>query len=152
MSSARKAFAPRESTSTAWNASRALVDEIKQSREATGLTPALAYRRCGIDQPALSRLEIEHKKNPTLDTLSRYAAAVGRRLVLPTWRIDWRFGPGVLPRCDSISADMRCRFVRRSVIARPSEDRHHIANLGGADATKAYRWPVLHSLDGAVDP
>ena len=41
-------------------------------------------RRCGIDQPALSRLENGHNKNPTLDTLWRYAAAVGRRLVLTT--------------------------------------------------------------------
>ncbi len=40
--------------------------------------------RCGIDQPALSRLENGHNKNPTLDTLWRYAAAVGRRLVLTT--------------------------------------------------------------------
>jgi len=41
-------------------------------------------RRCGIDQPALSRLENGRNKNPTLDTLWRYAAAVGRRLVLTT--------------------------------------------------------------------
>ena len=38
--------------------------------------------RCGIDQPALSRLENGHTPNPTLDTLWRYAAAVGKRLVL----------------------------------------------------------------------
>jgi len=38
----------------------------------------------GIDQPALSHLENGHNKNPTLDTLWRYAAAVGRRLVLTT--------------------------------------------------------------------
>jgi transcriptional regulator with XRE-family HTH domain len=37
---------------------------------------------CGIDQPALSRLENGHTQNPTLDTLWRYAAAVGKRLVL----------------------------------------------------------------------
>jgi transcriptional regulator with XRE-family HTH domain len=41
-------------------------------------------RRCGIDRPALSRLETGHNKNPTLDTLWRYAAAVGRRLILTT--------------------------------------------------------------------
>ena len=38
--------------------------------------------RCGIDQPALSRLENGHTPNPTLDTLWRYAAALGKRLVL----------------------------------------------------------------------
>jgi len=41
-------------------------------------------RRCDIDQPALSRLETGHNKNPTLDTLWRYAAAIGRRLLLAT--------------------------------------------------------------------
>ena len=54
------------------------------AREAAGLTLAEVSRRCGIDQPALSRLETGHNKNPTLDTLWRYAAAVGRRLVLTT--------------------------------------------------------------------
>src|SRR5438132_12301873 len=43
-----------------------------------GLTLAEVSRRCGIDQPALSRLENGHNKNPTLDTLWRYAAAVGQ--------------------------------------------------------------------------
>ncbi|HEX5443610.1 MAG TPA: helix-turn-helix transcriptional regulator [Pirellulales bacterium] len=63
---------------------RPFVDEIKRAREAAGLTLAEVSRRCGIDQPALSRLENGHNKNPTLDTLWRYAAAVGRRLVLCT--------------------------------------------------------------------
>lgn len=42
------------------------------------------WLRCGIDRPALSRLETGHNKNPPLDTLWRYAAAVGRHLVLTT--------------------------------------------------------------------
>ena len=63
---------------------RPLVDELKRAREAAGLTLAEVSRRCGIDQPALSRLENGHNKNPTLDTLWRYAAAVGRRLLLST--------------------------------------------------------------------
>ena len=63
---------------------RAFVEEIKRAREAAGLTLAEVSRRCGIDQPALSRLENGHSRNPTLDTLWRYAAAVGRRLVLAT--------------------------------------------------------------------
>jgi DNA-binding XRE family transcriptional regulator len=63
---------------------RPFVAEIKRVREAAGLTLAEVSRRCGIDQPALSRLENGHNKNPTLDTLWRYAAAVGRRLVLTT--------------------------------------------------------------------
>jgi DNA-binding XRE family transcriptional regulator len=63
---------------------RPFVVEIKRAREEAGLTLAEVSRRCGIDQPALSRLETGHNKNPTLDTLWRYAAAVGRRLVLTT--------------------------------------------------------------------
>jgi DNA-binding XRE family transcriptional regulator len=63
---------------------RPFVEDIKRARQATGLTLAEVSRRCGIDQPALSRLENGHNKNPTLDTLWRYAAAVGRRLLLTT--------------------------------------------------------------------
>ena len=63
---------------------RPFVEEIQRAREEAGLTLAEVCRRCGIDQPALSRLENGHNKNPTLDTLWRYAAAVGRRLVLTT--------------------------------------------------------------------
>ena len=46
------------------------------------MTLADVSARCGIDQPALSRLENGHTPNPTLDTLWRYAAATGKRLVL----------------------------------------------------------------------
>ena len=67
---------------------RPFVQEIKRAREAAGLTLAEVSQRCGIDQPALSRLENGHNKNPTLDTLWRYAAAIGRRLVLTTEAIQ----------------------------------------------------------------
>src|SRR5260370_32073461 len=74
---------------------RPFVEEIKRAREAAGLTLAEVSRRCSIDQPALSRLETGHNKNPTLDTLWRYAAAVGRRLVITTEAIrDTRPAPG----------------------------------------------------------
>ena len=59
-----------------------LLRHLKASREAAGLTLADVSARCGIDQPALSRLENGHSHKPTLDTLWRYAAAVGKRLVL----------------------------------------------------------------------
>src|SRR5437879_4129552 len=59
-----------------------LLQNLKESREAAGLTLADVSARCGIDQPALSRLENGHTPNPTIDTLWRYAAAVGKRLVL----------------------------------------------------------------------
>jgi DNA-binding XRE family transcriptional regulator len=59
-----------------------LLRDLKAAREAAALTLADVSARCGIDQPALSRLENGHIPNPTLDTLWRYAAAVGKRLVL----------------------------------------------------------------------
>jgi DNA-binding XRE family transcriptional regulator len=61
---------------------RELLRELKQVREAAGLTLAEVARRCGIDQPALSRLESGHNSNPTVETLWKYAAALGRQLVL----------------------------------------------------------------------
>jgi DNA-binding XRE family transcriptional regulator len=61
---------------------RQLIQDLKAAREAAGLTLADVAARCGIDQPALSRLENGHNANPTLDTLWRYAAATGKRLVL----------------------------------------------------------------------
>jgi transcriptional regulator with XRE-family HTH domain len=46
------------------------------------LTLADISARCGIHQPALSRVENGHTPNPTRDTLRRYATALGKRLVL----------------------------------------------------------------------
>jgi Helix-turn-helix len=43
---------------------RPFVEEIKWAREAAGLTLPEVSRRCGINQPALSRLEKGHNKNP----------------------------------------------------------------------------------------
>jgi DNA-binding XRE family transcriptional regulator len=63
---------------------RPFIEQIKRAREAAGLTLAEVSRRCGIDQPALSRLENGRNTNPTLDTLWRYAAALGRRLIITT--------------------------------------------------------------------
>src|SRR5438270_7406544 len=45
-----------------------LIRQLKASREAAGLTLADLSGRCGIDQPALSRLENGLTRNPTLDT------------------------------------------------------------------------------------
>lgn len=78
---------------------RLFVEEIKRAREASGLTLAEVSRRSRIDQPALSRLENGHNKNPTLDTLWRYAAAVGLRLVLTAEAIpDTRPAQGKVKR------------------------------------------------------
>jgi hypothetical protein len=61
-----------------------LLRHLKASREAAELTLADVSARCGIDQAALSRLENGRTRNPSLDMLWRYAAAIGKRLVLTT--------------------------------------------------------------------
>jgi DNA-binding XRE family transcriptional regulator len=61
---------------------RILLHELKQARERAGLTLAVVAKRTGMDQATLSRLENGRQPNPTVDTLWRYARAMGRRLVL----------------------------------------------------------------------
>jgi DNA-binding XRE family transcriptional regulator len=63
---------------------RPFLAKLKQAREQAELSLADVARRCGVDKAALSRLENGHNPNPTLDTLWRYAAALGRRLLLDT--------------------------------------------------------------------
>jgi len=61
---------------------KVLVHELKQAREAAGLTLAAVSKLAGMDQATLSRLENGRQPNPTVDTLWRYARAVGKQLVL----------------------------------------------------------------------
>jgi transcriptional regulator with XRE-family HTH domain len=67
-----------------YSPARELLAGLKRAREAAGLTLAEVAKRCNIDQPALSRLENGHNPNPTVETLWKYAAALGKRLVLST--------------------------------------------------------------------
>jgi DNA-binding XRE family transcriptional regulator len=66
----------------AFFAVRTLIRELKAAREAAGLTLATVSNVTGMDQATLSRLETGRQPNPTIDTLWRYAKAVGRQLVL----------------------------------------------------------------------
>ena len=66
----------------AYFAVKVLIHELKQARAAAGLTLAVVSKRTGMDQATLSRLENGRQPNPTVDTLWRYARAVGRQLVL----------------------------------------------------------------------
>jgi len=68
--------------SGAYFAVKLIVRELKQARQEAGLTLAVMSQRTGMDQATLSRLENGRQPNPTVDTLWRYARAVGRRLVL----------------------------------------------------------------------
>jgi ribosome-binding protein aMBF1 (putative translation factor) len=54
---------------------------LKKERERQGLTLKDVSERAEIDQAALSRLESGTNGNPTLDTLYRIAAALGKRIV-----------------------------------------------------------------------
>jgi len=55
---------------------------LKTERLSQGLTLADVEQRSGIDPPALSRLENEADANPTVATLTRYANALGKQLVV----------------------------------------------------------------------
>ena len=54
---------------------------LKKERELRGLSLATIAERSGIDEAALSRLENGLQTNPTVDTLYRYASAIGVELV-----------------------------------------------------------------------
>lgn len=64
---------------------RLALTELKRIREAAGLSLADVAERSGIDKAALSRLENGVHDNPTVETLMRYAAAVGKKL---TWSLQ----------------------------------------------------------------
>jgi DNA-binding Xre family transcriptional regulator len=53
---------------------------LKQERERQKITLAELEERTGIDQAALSRLENGKNTNPTIDTIYRVAAALGKQL------------------------------------------------------------------------
>jgi DNA-binding Xre family transcriptional regulator len=52
--------------------------QLKRQRLRQNITLAELSRRTGIDEGALSRLENGRNANPTLDTLCRVAAALGK--------------------------------------------------------------------------
>jgi DNA-binding Xre family transcriptional regulator len=61
---------------------QALLQQLKAAREAQGLSLADLTERTGMDRSALSKLETGQRPNPTFETLTRYAEAVGKRLVV----------------------------------------------------------------------
>lgn len=58
---------------------------LKSAREEAGLSLSDVAERSGIDKGALSRLENGVHDNPTVETLVRYATALGKRL---TWSMQ----------------------------------------------------------------
>jgi len=58
------------------------VNLLKAERERMGLSLADVAERTGIERPNLSRLENGPNSNPTISTLTRYADALGKHLVI----------------------------------------------------------------------
>jgi DNA-binding phage protein len=69
-----------------YEAGRATLQEavqlLKAERMRQGLSLSDIQTRTGIERPNLSRLENEETANPTVATLTRYAEALGKRLVI----------------------------------------------------------------------
>jgi predicted transcriptional regulator len=59
-----------------------LLKQLRAAREEHGLSLADITDRTGMDRSALSKLETGQRPNPTVETLVRYAEAVGKRLVV----------------------------------------------------------------------
>ena len=59
-----------------------LLKRLKEAREEKGLSLADITRLTGMDKSALSKLETGQRSNPTIETLARYAEAVGKKLVV----------------------------------------------------------------------
>jgi len=59
-----------------------LLKQMKEAREAKGLSLTDMTELTGMDRSALSKLETGQRANPTVETLVRYAEAVGKRLVV----------------------------------------------------------------------
>jgi DNA-binding XRE family transcriptional regulator len=59
-----------------------VIEKLKAERERQGLSLADVTERTGMDRSALSKLETGQRPNPTIETLARYAQAVGKRLVV----------------------------------------------------------------------
>ncbi len=59
-----------------------LLRQLKAARVEKGLSLADLTDLTGMDRSALSKLETGQRSNPTVETLVRYAEAVGKRLVV----------------------------------------------------------------------
>ncbi|HEY3964709.1 MAG TPA: helix-turn-helix transcriptional regulator [Planctomycetaceae bacterium] len=59
-----------------------LLVQLKTAREKKGLSLANITDLTGMDRSAISKLETGKRPNPTIETLVRYAGAVGKRVVV----------------------------------------------------------------------
>ncbi len=61
---------------------RQVFAKLQHARQAQGLSLTDVQQRTGIDRSSLAKLEKGLQPNPTLDTVIRVAAAVGKRVVV----------------------------------------------------------------------
>ncbi len=59
-----------------------LLRQLKTAREELGMSLADLTQITGMDRSAISKLESGQRPNPTVETLARYAEAVGKRLIV----------------------------------------------------------------------
>ena len=59
-----------------------LLKQLKVAREERGLSLSDLTDLTGMDRSAISKLETGQRPNPTVETLVRYAEAVGKHLVV----------------------------------------------------------------------
>ena len=67
---------------TALDELESLLQQLRAAREEQGLSLSDMTQLTGMDRSALSKLETGLRPNPTIETLVRYAEAVGKRLVV----------------------------------------------------------------------
>lgn len=115
---------------------------LKAERRQQGLSLADIEDRTGISRPNLSRLENEAQANPTVSTLSRYASALGKKLliVLADQKSQkYRNSPALLlPASDSTRHNL-------SHVRRTSRDPGH-----GADRAAFWIAVLVHAAVGAA--
>jgi ribosome-binding protein aMBF1 (putative translation factor) len=61
---------------------RSLIDSLRAEREKRGLSREEVARRAMLDVRQIAELEEHRELNPSLSTLTRFATAVGRHLML----------------------------------------------------------------------
>ncbi len=80
--------ADRIMTGTAEETVLRALSALREARQSRGLSLSEIARRSDIDLASLSRLETGKNPNPTFETLSRYADALGLRIELSLIEIE----------------------------------------------------------------
>ena len=122
------------------------VDALKATRKALGLSLADIKARTGIEKGNLSRMESSPNPNPTIDTLTRYADAVGKELIItlvdkPASQLAGSIGPLRSVHAPKSLAYRRCLAERGAGAARGRGGRASSAHGGGKDDPRSARDP-----------